>query len=211
MKEHFLFFKQFITKPATTGAIAPSSTHLAKEIVTQAQIANAKLILEFGPGTGVFTQQILTTKQPDANFIAIERNPQLAAALNYKFPNAEIISDCISNIESILNSHGITDKADSIVCGLPWAAFDDNLQQKLLSATYNILKEDGIFTTFAYLQGLLLPSGQKFKKLINSKFANVQKSKIVWRNLPPAFVYKCQKITQPSEFSNVQIASATNP
>lgn len=193
MKEHFLFLKHFITKPTTTGAIAPSSKYLAREIVKQAGVSRAKLVLEFGPGTGAFTHEIIHSKKNDADFVAVERNGELVKILKNKFPDSNIVEDCIENIEEILKKLGIEKKADCIVCGLPWAAFEDDLQERLLNATHEILKDGGVFTTFAYLQGLMLPAGQNFKRNIHKRFGKVEKSRVVWRNLPPAFVYRCEK------------------
>ena len=45
--------------------------------------------------------------------------------------------------------------------------------------------------TFAYLQGLLLKAGKRFRKRLDDTFANVRRSPTVWWNLPPAFVYRC--------------------
>ena len=82
---------------------------------------------------------------------------------------------------------------DSIVCGLPWAVFDEELQDSLLNATLDSLKPGGQFATFAYLQGLLLPAGKRFKEKLAQSFSKVETSPTVWRNLPPAFVYRCTK------------------
>jgi hypothetical protein len=51
----------------------------------------------------------------------------------------------------------------------------------------------GAFATFAYLQGTFLPAGRSFKKRLTKYFSKVVKSKVIWRNLPPAFVYRCWK------------------
>jgi phospholipid N-methyltransferase len=55
------------------------------------------------------------------------------------------------------------------------------------------LGDGGYFTTFAYLQGLLLPAGQRFKKLLNKSFRQVTVSRVIWANVPPAIVYRCKK------------------
>lgn len=193
MKEHFYFFKQFFKKPQLTGAIAPSSDYLAKKIVCLAKVNQADLILEFGPGTGVFTQQILQQKKEGSKFVAIEKNPDLIGLLYYKFTQDYIEQGCVEDVENILAKRGITNKADCIVSGLPWAAFDNSLQDRLLKSTYDILRKDGVFTTFAYVQGAYLSAGRSFRKKIESLFSKVEKSPIIWRNLPPAFVYKCIK------------------
>jgi len=193
MKDTLTFLKQFVKNPIHTGAVVPSSGRLAREIVKQASVGKADLILEFGAGTGVFTKHIVAKKKLDAKFVSVERNAELVDILKKKFPALKFHADSIENISQILQSEKIKKKADSIVCGLPWAAFDRDLQHRLLNATHDILRPGGVFTTFAYLQGLLLPAGQRFKRNIENCFSKVEKSPIVWRNLPPAFVYRCTK------------------
>jgi len=56
-----------------------------------------------------------------------------------------------------------------------------------------VMSTRGQFVTFAYLQGLLLPAGRRFAELLPTYFRQVSKSRTVWLNLPPAFVYQCQR------------------
>ena len=53
------FFKEFVICPQKTGAIAPSSDRLSELITDTAELSNAAAVIEFGPGTGVFTEKIL--------------------------------------------------------------------------------------------------------------------------------------------------------
>ena len=74
------FIKQFVTSARKTGAVAPSSKTLSQLIVDSAQITKAKSVVEFGPGTGVFTQKIMETLSKDATFFALEINPAFVKA-----------------------------------------------------------------------------------------------------------------------------------
>ncbi|MBT3202141.1 MAG: ribosomal RNA adenine dimethylase domain-containing protein [Phycisphaerales bacterium] len=161
-------------------------------ICSEIGVESASVIVEYGPGTGVFTEEILRVKQPGAAFFAIEHSPKLAANLRGKFPDTPIYEDSAENVAQMLQEQGHS-QIDSIVCGLPWAAFDEPLQDSLLNATLDSLKPGGQFATFAYLQGLLLPAGKRFKKKLAESFSKVEKSPTVWRNMPPAFVYRCTK------------------
>lgn len=192
MKETLLFLREFVRSPGRTGAVAPSSPHLAAEIVRQAGVRKAKTIVEFGPGTGSFTREILKQKSPSAFFVGIEANPRLAEKLKMQLPEAYIVADSAEHTLSILHDNNLS-SADCIVSGLPWAAFPTELQDKLLDATVNSLCPGGRFATFAYLQGFLLPSGQRFRKRLRETFSKVYPSRIIWRNLPAAFVYHCIK------------------
>src|SRR5262245_36910654 len=73
------FLVEFIQRPLSTGSLIPSSTHLARMIVQQADLADARTVLEYGPGTGVLTEYILRELSRQSVFAAIEVNPRLAA------------------------------------------------------------------------------------------------------------------------------------
>ena len=47
--------------------------------------------------------------------------------------------------------------------------------------------------TFAYVHGAGLPWGRSFRRLLERSFSEVRTSPVVWRNLPPAIVYRCRK------------------
>jgi phospholipid N-methyltransferase len=192
MKETLLFLKEFVRSPGRTGAIAPSSSYLTNEIIRQAGVKKADCIVEFGPGTGSFTREILRRKKENAFFVGIEANSKLVEILHQKFPQANIVADSAANTPSILKKDNQSE-ADCIVSGLPWAAFPPSLQDALLTAAVNSLRPGGRFTTFAYLQGLLLPTGQRFRQKLQETFSKVHLGRIIWKNIPPAFVYRCIK------------------
>jgi len=71
-----LFLKEFLAKPSVTGAIAPSSAFLAGTMVENLDLPNAKAVLEYGPGTGSFTEYVVQRLPPASKFVAIELNPK---------------------------------------------------------------------------------------------------------------------------------------
>jgi len=151
---------------------------------------SAGTVVEFGPGTGVFTAQILQCKQPDTKFFAVELNSQFAATLKSRFPDATILQDSVAAIEELCRQQGVSE-VDAIVCGLPWAAFSDRDQTAYLDALIKVLKPGGHFATFAYLPGMVLPAAHRFRSKLRNVFGEVQVSPTVWLNFPPAFVYWC--------------------
>jgi phosphatidylethanolamine/phosphatidyl-N-methylethanolamine N-methyltransferase len=192
MKDTLVFLREFARRPSEVGAIAPSSSYLTTEIVRQAGVRKANVIVEFGPGTGSFTREILSQKKKNATFVGIEANGSLVKTLQLKFPQANIIADSAENTQAILEKYHLS-KADCIVSGLPWAWFPAHLQDTLLDAAIGSLRPGGRFTTFAYLQGLLLPTGQRFRHKLKETFSRIHMGRIIWKNLPPAFVYRCIK------------------
>lgn len=184
------FFKNFLRQPTAIGAIAPSSSALVAEMVAGFDWERARNIVEYGPGTGVFTEAIVRKLHPDATFFAIEQSPEMAALTRKRCPGVTVHQDSVANVVELCREHGVT-KIDAIVCGLPWAAFSDGLQSEIMEAMLEVLPEGGSFSTFAYLQGVPLPAGRRFAKRLEQHFRQVRKSRIVWRNLPPAFIYRC--------------------
>jgi phosphatidylethanolamine/phosphatidyl-N-methylethanolamine N-methyltransferase len=184
----FQFLKQFLLHPSATGAIAASSASLARLMVETAGVREAGVIVEFGPGTGVFTEEILRVRRPDADFLAMELNPEFAELVRRRCPTAQVYVDSATNTRRYLEERGHS-HCDCIVSGLPWAAFPEALQDQLLDTIADVLRPGGRLVTFAYLQGVLLPAGAKFKRKLKQRFRRVSTTHTVWLNLPPAFVY----------------------
>ena len=185
-------FKHFVKKPGEIGAICPSSPFLAKTITSQIEIEKALNVVEIGPGTGVFTEKIIPKLHKDANFFVIELNKELHELFQKSFPDIKAYNNCASELSNIMKEEKI-DSIDVVISGLPWASFPEQLQKDVLSTIFDALAPGGTFTTFAYLQGFLLKGAHRFKALLKETFDEVETSKTVWRNFPPAFVYRCRK------------------
>ena len=192
LREYGRFAGEFLLHPVLVGAIAPSSRELALRMVRWIDWESACTVVEYGPGTGAFTEQILQCKRPDTAFFAVELNSQFAAALAGRFPDVTILQDSVANIEALCQQQGVSE-VDAIVCGLPWAAFSDREQSAYLDAMMRVLKPGGHFATFAYLPGMVLPAARRFRGKLRSFFGEVRVSPTVWMNIPPAFVYQCRR------------------
>jgi phospholipid N-methyltransferase len=186
------FLRQFVLCPSQTGAVAASSKGLSELITETAELSDKSVIIEFGSGTGVFTEKIVKKIREDATFFAIEINQDFVDATRSRCPGAEVYRDCATNAKKYLEAHG-HEYCDCIISGLPWASFKEDLQDNLLDTILNVLRREGSFLTFAYLQGLLLPGGLKFRKKLRARFSRITATRTVWRNMPPAFVYCAEK------------------
>ena len=82
-----------------------------------------------------------------------------------------------------------------ILACLGAAGFFIALPAYLMGATFPVLASlapDGMFTTFTYVHAFWLPRARRFRHRLECFFAEVKTSRIVWRNVPPAFVYRCR-------------------
>src|SRR4051812_46286754 len=72
LRDSMQFLRGFIRKPAQVGSIVPSSRLLEARIIRCAGIAQARTVVELGPGTGSTTRALLRAMSADARLLAIE-------------------------------------------------------------------------------------------------------------------------------------------
>ncbi len=188
----YRFLKEFLSRPGRIGAVAPSSPRLCKRMVQMVDLAPARVVVEYGPGTGVCTDAILPALPRGCRFFAVELNPSFAQIWRNRHPDQKLYCDSASNIPAICKAEGVS-QIDEIFSGLPWASFPEALQREILTATIPMLRPGGHLVTFAYQVGTLTPAGRRFSRLLPEYFTSVERSEVVWRNLPPAFVIRCTK------------------
>jgi len=186
------FIKQFFLEPKSTGAVAAASPSLASCVTNLADLSAAKVVVELGPGNGVITERIVKSLRPDALFFALEINPSFVEQTRKRCPGVLVYHDSAVNLKKYLDKHGVK-KCDCVISGLPYASFGKGLQEELMCAVVDSLSVGGKFLTIPYFHGLFLPKGKRFRDLLSSKFGVVNQSKVVWDNIPPAFVYHCRK------------------
>lgn len=186
------FLAQFRSAPRSVGAILPSSRQLAESMIAPIDFAKAKVIVEFGPGTGVVTAAIVKKLGPDTRYVGVEINEAFCQTLTLRFPHLHFFNRGAQDIKEILDGLGV-ESVDAIVCGLPWASLPIELQGRIMNAIAEVLRPGGIFVTFAYLQGLIMPAAGMLRRRLKAQFSAVKTTKIVWRNVPPAFAYVCYR------------------
>ena len=152
----------------------------------------ARGVVEYGPGTGVFTEAVVDRLHPEARFFAIERSEELCTLVRQRCPTVTVHQDSVVNVAELCRRQQI-DAVDAVVCGLPWASFPDSLQRECLDALSQVLVPGGQFATFAYWQGMLMPAAHRFRRRLDDYFSEIETSPTVWRNLPPAFIYRCRR------------------
>ena len=186
------FLKNFIKRPMHTGAVWPSSPYLSLEMTRHVGLERSSAVVELGPGTGAVTTHIVNALPRSAKFFAVELNCELCDCLRQKHPSVKIYNEDAADLGRLLKMESI-ESVDLVVSSLPWTVFPSKLQDRLLDVVTSSLRRGGYFVTFAYVQGTVLPSGVRFKSQLKQRFTRVGRSHTEWRNIPPAFVYRCKK------------------
>ncbi len=186
-----VFFRQFLRSPRSIGAVMPSSPALARAMLAPIDFPSARAIVEFGPGTGAFTREIVTRLAPGCRYLGIELNHRFVHELTRAFPRLDFVQGSVADLGEILAEQRIG-AVDAIVCGLPWATLPVSLQDTVFSAMRTALRPQAVFVTFGYLQSLVLPGAQALRRRLRREFAHVTQTSPIWGNVPPAFAYICR-------------------
>lgn len=180
------FRKQFWKDKKMVGAMAPSSKYLAKKMMENIDFKAANVIIELGPGTGVFTDEIISQMNEQSHLLVFELNDVFYDVLHKRIndPRVHIIHDSAEHIEKHLSAYNL-EKADVVVSSLPLAVFSEELRSNVLKASYDSLHTHGKYIQFQY--------SLQAKKLLKKLYPKVSISFTPF-NFPPAFVYTCDKV-----------------
>jgi phosphatidylethanolamine/phosphatidyl-N-methylethanolamine N-methyltransferase len=188
------FLLEFLRDPRSTAAIAPSSRRLAERMVEGIDFPTVRSIVEYGPGTGVFTRAVLErcrqAPREDRVFLAVEKNQRLAERLAASEPGVRVHHGDALEIDRLCADAGL-DGVDFVLSGLGWPSLPAPVREGILERTATLLRPGGEFRTFGYHIGLLMRGAWEFRRTVRRLFREVTISPVVWGNLPPAFVYRC--------------------
>jgi phospholipid N-methyltransferase len=178
------FAHTFFRHPIMIGTIFPSSSYLVKHVVEEIDFHNAELIVEYGPGVGTFTRQLLERMKPNAKLIVIETEAGFVAELRHCFddPRLHVYHGSAEQVQSALVAAGST-AADYIISGIPFTTLSHAVRRRILLASREALNEQGKFLAYQYTRAIL-PS-------LRSVFGAIR-CDVELRNVFPAQVFVCQ-------------------
>jgi len=175
------FVEEFLRNPAMVGSLIPSSRELTDKVIEPIDFAAARCIVEYGPGTGVFTDILVAQRRPETTIVLIETNRRFATLLKERYtgqPNVHIIHGSADKTGDFLKALGISE-VDYVVCGLPFSSLPRKLGWRIVEHTRQLLLPTGKLILFQYsLQN---------RKLFE-KFFRLTGHTHVLLNLPPAYV-----------------------
>lgn len=189
------FAREFVRDPVTLGAIAPSGPSLARLTVEAAAIEPGHVVVELGAGTGPMTREVVA-RHAENPFLALEPNAELARLLRQAHPSVQVEERFAEHLPDILSEWGHP-MAHRVVSSLPWAIWPDDLQQRTFDGILRALHPEGRMVTFSYVHAQVLPAARRLRDALAARFERVEKTPIAWLNLPPAFVFVCDKPRKP--------------
>ncbi|HLP62206.1 MAG TPA: methyltransferase domain-containing protein [Candidatus Deferrimicrobium sp.] len=188
-----VFIKEAIKDFHMTAAIAPSSRYLTRAMVGPLRLDRAKVVVELGTGTGVITRELLHRLPPGSTLIGFETNPVFFHHVKGSLSDSRLFMLNTSAEKLVKNLEWLGyNQVDAVVSSLGLGYMTEDQRHTVLQGVSSFLSNDGIFTHFQYFHGLQFRDGRftrfDVKKLFRRYFDYVER-KMVWCNLPPAYVY----------------------
>jgi phospholipid N-methyltransferase len=177
----WMFFRGFIKHPVMVGSVIPSSKMLIDKMLEPVDWANCRLFVEYGPGVGTFTQQILERLAPDATLLTIDTNPDFTDYLNRKFTDSRLVAvtGSAADVRGIMEASGFA-QADFILSGLPFSTLPPGVGDKIAEQTAAALRPGGAFLVYQF--------SPKVRQYIAPFFKRIDRG-FEWRNIPPATLF----------------------
>jgi phospholipid N-methyltransferase len=192
-----LFLKESLRSMRSTASLVPSSRHLTAALCEHIDFHRARLIVEFGPGTGAVTNGILARMRNDAVLYAIDMNPSFIEHLKRSSTDRRLVA--IHGSACDLNR--IVDRAskgnvDAVVSSLGLTSMPHSVRTAIYEEVRKCLRRGGVLTQYQYL---ISQAGAKVRRsefderrFLESYFKTVS-TKWVFMNFPPACVFTCRK------------------
>ncbi len=187
----FYYLKNLITD-IHVASVTPTSRYGVEKVLEKIDFHKTKVILEYGPGTGNFTEPLLKNMGENSKLIAIEKNADFCRVLqkSIRDPRMTLFEDTAENVLDILKScNGTGDlKADCVISGIPFSLLSKKRKMAILKNTHAALKKGGKF--LAYQAFFQFPDILKIP--LEELFGDVQAQYYMF-SLPPLLILEATK------------------
>jgi len=175
-------FLKVASRDLRIGAVMPSSRFAVRNILRFVP-PDTKNILEYGPGDGVLTRQLLEQLPPDGRLLAIETNPTMCSEVSAISDSRLIlIHGDATRASEYATEHGI-ENFDLVISGIPFSMLPPRVRQGTAKMTESLLSPSGTFLVYQ-TSPLMLPY---LKNYFDVQVAFEP------RNVPPYFIMCARK------------------
>jgi phospholipid N-methyltransferase len=182
-EEIVLFAKNFVRHPKMLGSVIPSSRFLVQRLLGEINLARARVLVEYGPGIGNITGEILKRMGPDATLLVVEMNASFVDYLRRRYtdPRLHVVHGSAADIQQMLQDHGLS-AADYVISGIPLSTISSELRQSIIRSTHGSLSADGRFLVYQFSPKVLHD--------LRNTFSQVKRS-FEPLNVLPAHIFNC--------------------
>jgi len=186
MNENIEFLQAFLKNPLKVGSIAPSSPELAQKMIQGIRPNEENIVLELGVGTGAITKFLQRVVPNIDSYLGIELDRTLVKSLKVNYPQMRFV--CGNACDAFaLHQKSKLGKVGYIICCLPFVSIPNDVGEEILREIDKFMELGCVFSTFQYAHGYYFPSAIKLREHMRDRYGKAQKSRLVMKNVPPAY------------------------
>lgn len=138
------------------GSLIPSSRFLVQRLLGRIDWKRAKTIVEYGPGVGTITAQILQRMSPHTKLVVFEMNEDFVRYLKRSFPDRRlhVVHGSAERVQKELDKLKL-DGADYIISGIPFTTMPVPLREKIMRESRRALKPGGAVLVYQFTRAVL--------------------------------------------------------
>ncbi|HYX53146.1 MAG TPA: rRNA adenine N-6-methyltransferase family protein [Candidatus Limnocylindrales bacterium] len=155
-EETLLFAKNFLQHPKMLGSLIPSSRFLVERLLKKVDWERARTIVEYGPGVGTITGNILDRMKPHTRLVVFEMNEDFVRYLNRTFPDPRlhVVHGSAENVQRELERLKL-DGADYIISGIPFTTMPRELRDQIMRESRAALNPGGAVLVYQFTRAVL--------------------------------------------------------
>lgn len=145
------FLRGFLSRPSEVASVMPSSAFLEARLVRAADLANARCVVELGPGTGGTTRALLRALAPRARLLAMEVNPAFCDRLRRLIDDPRLVlhAGSAESLADALHRRGLP-AADVVVSGIPFSTLPREAAERVAAAIHANLAPGGRMVAYQF-------------------------------------------------------------
>ncbi|TIT01738.1 MAG: SAM-dependent methyltransferase [Mesorhizobium sp.] len=182
MSDPTTLFRTWMSHPFRTALLVPSGRALAVAMTREISSSQSPVV-ELGPGTGVFTRQLILRGVPQERIALIESAASFAHVLRRQFPAAALLDIDATELRRCDPFNG--EKIGTVISSLPLLTMPAWRVFAILYGAFHILRPEGAVYQFTYGWRCPVPDSVLDRIGLEATF-----TEWVFANAPPAQVYR---------------------
>ncbi|PXA92425.1 methyltransferase [Nostoc sp. 3335mG] len=179
------FLRGFIANPEAVGSPLATSPNTVRRMLDPVDWTRAETVVEFGPGVGTFSREILHRLPRAARLIAIDTEVEFVDHLRRTIDDPRLVAVH----GSACDARQVVDRlggggADCIVSGIPFSTIDPVTGDAIVACAAQMLRPGGLFMAYQVKRTL--------EPMLHRHFAEVERAR-QWLNLPPFHLWWARK------------------
>ncbi len=179
-------FIEGLVKDKNVASIMPTRRSCVKRFLRDIPNSRDGIIVEYGPGSGAFTAELLSHLGPKSFVYAFETNKIMVSHLNRNYSDWRLkVFHCqAQNAMETLKKEGVNEgQVEMVLSGIPLSFLSQATRRELFESTSRLLRPQGVFLIYQLAWTPYKSDSQIIRDL--REFFDLRHKEFFWLNVPP--------------------------